>query len=73
MDEVEIKAENAAKSICHDLHEGYVPGCGRCLSLMDTEAARSFIKESILQEFREPVEVSIAGEVGQAFSYHPLN
>ena len=53
MDKVEIKAENAAKSICHDLHEGYVPGCGRCLSLMDTEAARSFIKESILQEFRE--------------------
>lgn len=28
---LEIKAEDAAKSICHDLHEGYVPNAPRLL------------------------------------------
>lgn len=49
-------AMKAAMSICHDLHEGYVPGCGRCLALpneeqSDMEKAREFIAETIRQYF----------------------
>jgi hypothetical protein len=36
-------AMKMAMNICHDLHEGYVPGCGRCLSLADMEKAREAI------------------------------
>lgn len=44
------KAENAAKAICHDLHEGSVPGCdGKRLSLPDMPAAREYIAEIVGQ------------------------
>jgi hypothetical protein len=42
-------AMKAAMSICHDLHEGYVPGCGKCLSNDDMEKAREFIAKTIRQ------------------------
>lgn len=36
-----------AMSICHDLHEGHVPGCGKCLSLNDMQKARDYIAQLI--------------------------
>lgn len=39
----------AAMNICHDLHEGHVPGCGKCLTLEDTPAARLHLA-SIIRE-----------------------
>jgi hypothetical protein len=40
---MKLTADNVAADVCHDLHEGYVPGCGRCLSLADMQEARTFI------------------------------
>lgn len=43
---VDDRAMRAAMNIAHDLHEGYVPGCGK-LSLADMAAAREHIASII--------------------------
>jgi len=43
-------AMRAAMGICHDLHEGHVPGCGICLSLENMQAAREYIADLLRRE-----------------------
>ncbi len=57
----EDNAMRAAMNICHDLHEGHIPGCGKELSLADTQKAREHIAEII----RKTIGV---GQVGQSMS-----
>jgi len=51
-------AMKAAMDICHDLNEGYIPGCGKCLSLVDMQDARETIAAIIRSAIETwPVQV----------------